>query len=61
MLINHSFNFGQHTTTVRETAMHSEIAQCCNCWLGVARPIPSLTLLKRQLQMVHLVLTLLSV
>jgi len=29
-----------------------------DCWLGVARPIPSLTLLERQLQMVHLVLTL---
>ena len=32
-----------------------------DCWLGVARPIPSLTLLGRQLQMVHLVLTLSSV
>ena len=32
-----------------------------DCWLGVARPIPSLTLLGRQLQMVYLVLTLLSV
>ena len=32
-----------------------------DCWLGVARPIPSLTLLGRQLQMAHLVLTLSSV
>jgi len=32
-----------------------------DCWLGVARPIPSLTLLGRQLQLVHLVLTLSSV
>ena len=32
-----------------------------DCWLSVARPIPSLTLLGRQLQMVHLVLTLSSV
>jgi len=32
-----------------------------DCWLGVARPIPSLTLLERQLQMVHLVLILSSV
>ena len=32
-----------------------------DCWLGVARPIPSLTLLGRLLQMVHLVLTLSSV
>ena len=32
-----------------------------DCWLGVARPIPSLTLLGRQLQLVHLVLTLASV
>ena len=32
-----------------------------DCWLGGARPIPSLTLLGRQLQMVHLVLTLSSV
>jgi len=30
-------------------------------WLGVARPIPSLTLLERQLQLVHLALTLSSV
>ena len=28
-----------------------------DCWLGVARPIPSLTLLGRRLQMVYLVLT----
>ena len=32
-----------------------------NCWLGVARPIPSLTLLERQLELVHLVLTLSSI
>ena len=32
-----------------------------DCWLGVARPIPSLTLLERQLQLVHLALTLSSV
>jgi len=32
-----------------------------DCWLGVARPIPSLTLLGRQLQLVYLVLTLSSV
>ena len=32
-----------------------------DCWLGVARPIPSLILLGRQLQTVHLVLTLSSV
>ena len=32
-----------------------------DCWLGVARPIPSLTLLERRLQMVYLVLTLSSV
>jgi len=30
-------------------------------WLGVARPIPSLTLLGRQLQMVYLALILSSV
>ena len=30
-------------------------------WLGVARPIQSLTLLERQLQLVHLALTLSSV
>jgi len=30
-------------------------------WLGVARPIPSLTLLERQLQIVYLILTLSSV
>ena len=32
-----------------------------DCWLGVARPIQSLTLLERLLQLVHLALTLLSV
>ena len=32
-----------------------------DCWLGVAKPIPSLTLLGRRLQMVHLVFTLSSV
>ena len=32
-----------------------------DCWLGVARPIPSLTLLGRQLQIVYLALTLSSV
>jgi len=32
-----------------------------DCWLGVARPIPSLTLLERQLQLVYLVLTLSSI
>jgi len=32
-----------------------------DCWLGVARPIPSLTPLERQLQLVHLALTLSSV
>ena len=32
-----------------------------DCWLGVARPILSLTLLERQLQMVYLVLILSSV
>ena len=32
-----------------------------DCWLGVARPIPSLTLLERRLQMVYLILTLSSV
>ena len=31
-LINRSFNFGRHTATVRGTAMHSRVAQCCNCW-----------------------------
>jgi len=31
-LINRSFNFGRHTATVQETAMHPGIAQCCNCW-----------------------------
>jgi len=31
-LINRSFNFGRHTATVRETAMHSGVAQCRNCW-----------------------------
>jgi len=30
-LINRSFNFGHHTATVRGTAMHSGVAQCCNC------------------------------
>ena len=32
-----------------------------DCWVGVARPIPSLTLLGRRLQMVYLALTLSSV
>ena len=32
-----------------------------DCWLGVARPILSLTLLERQLQMVYLVLILSSI
>ena len=32
-----------------------------DCWLGVARPIPSLTLLERRLQMVCPILTLSSV
>jgi len=31
-LINHSFNFGRHTATVRGTAMHPGVAQCRNCW-----------------------------
>jgi len=31
-LINHSFNFGCHTATVRGTAMHPGVAQCRNCW-----------------------------
>ena len=31
-LINRSFNFGHHTATVRRTAMHPEVTQCCNCW-----------------------------
>jgi len=31
-LINRSFNFGRHTATVRGTAMHPGVAQCCNCW-----------------------------
>ena len=31
MLINCSFNFGRHTTTVRGTAMHPMVAQCRNC------------------------------
>ena len=91
-LINHSFNFGCHTATVRGTAIYSGVAQCRNCWcwrypthavalkalnirnvvvliklrttdcwLGVVRPIPSLTLLGRRLQIVYLVLTLSSV
>ena len=30
-LIDCSFNFGHHTTTVRETAMHPGVAQCHNC------------------------------
>jgi len=32
MLINCSFNFGHHTIIVRGTAIHPEVAQCCNCW-----------------------------
>ena len=32
MLINHSFNFGHHTTTVRETAIYPGVTQCRNCW-----------------------------
>ena len=31
-LIHCSFNFGHHTATVRETAMHPGVAQCRNCW-----------------------------
>ena len=31
-LINHSFNFGHHTATVRGTAMHPGVTQCRNCW-----------------------------
>ena len=31
-LINHSFNFGRHTTTVQETVMYSGIIQYHNCW-----------------------------
>jgi len=31
-LINRSFNFGRHTATVRGTAMHPGVAQCCNYW-----------------------------
>ena len=30
-LINYLFNFGQHITTVQETAIHPGISQCCNC------------------------------
>jgi len=31
-LINHSFNFGRHTTIVQGTAMYPGVAQYCNCW-----------------------------
>ena len=31
MLISCSFNFGHHTATVRETAMHPGVAQYHNC------------------------------
>ena len=30
-LINHSFNFGHYTATVRGTTMHPGVAQYCNC------------------------------
>jgi len=30
--INRSCNFGHHTATVQETAMHPGVAQCRNCW-----------------------------
>ena len=32
ILINHLFNFGHHTATVRGTAMYPGVAQCHNCW-----------------------------
>ena len=46
--------------TVRNVVVLIEL-RTTDCWLDVARPIASLTLLGRQLQMVHLVLTLSSV
>jgi len=45
---------------VRNVVVLTEL-RTTDCWLGVTRPIPSLTLLGRQLQLVHLVLTLSSV
>ena len=45
---------------VRNVVVFIEL-RTTDCWLGAARPIPSLTLLGRQLQMVYLVLTLSSV
>ena len=46
--------------SVRSVVVLTEL-RTTGSWLGVARPIPSLTLLERQLQMVYLVLTLSSV
>ena len=45
---------------VRNVVVLTEL-RTTDCWLGVARLIPSLTLLERLLQLVHLVLTLSSV
>jgi len=46
--------------SVRNVVVLTEL-RTTDCWLGVARPIPSPTLLGRQLQLVHPVLTLSSV
>jgi len=32
LLINHSFNFGRSTATIRATNMNSGTPQCHNCW-----------------------------
>ena len=32
LLINHSFNFGRHITTIRATNMNPGVPQCHNCW-----------------------------
>jgi len=46
--------------SVRNVVVLTEL-RTTDCWLGVARPIPSPTLLERLLQLVHPVLTLSSV
>ncbi len=51
---------GLKALNVKNVVVLTEL-RTTDCWLGVARPIPSLTLLERQLQLVHLVLTLASV
>ena len=51
---------GLKVLNVKNVVVLTEL-RTTDCWLGVTRPIPSLTILGRQLQLVHLVLTLASV